>query len=204
MEPKSPALQDGFLTTGLLEKSLPSLLIPFPYFILFHSSYHYLSVYINSCIPNWLWAPWGQDPISRILCCDCTGLIHSRCSVNVLGITALALNHTVKMQPWEFQPKCGHTGTCMCFVLFFLVEYLGWGAPLVAYTVKNLPTVQETWVQFLGWEDSLDLPLENGMAIHSSILAWKIPWTEKPGGLWSMGSQSQIRLSSQHKSIFCF
>ena len=45
MEPKSPALQDGFLTTGLLEKSLPSLLIPFPYFIFFHSSYHYLSVY---------------------------------------------------------------------------------------------------------------------------------------------------------------
>ena len=74
----------------------------------------------------------------------------------------------------------------------------------MAYTVKNLPTVQETWVQFLGWEDPLDLPLENGMAIHSSILAWKIPWTEKPGGLWSMGSQSQIRLSSQHKSIFFF
>ena len=72
---------------------------------------------------------------------------------------------------------------------FFLLEYLGWGASLVAYTVNNLPTVQETWVQLLGWEDPLDLPLENRMAIHSSILAWKIPWTEKPGGLWSMGSQ---------------
>ena len=45
--------------------------------------------------------------------------------------------------------------------------------------------VQETWVQSLGWED----PLEKEMAIHSSILAWKIPWTEEPGGLQFMGSQ---------------
>ena len=51
--------------------------------------------------------------------------------------------------------------------------------------VKNLPTMQETRVQFLGGED----PLENGMASHSSILAWKNPWTEEPGGLQSMGSQ---------------
>ena len=50
---------------------------------------------------------------------------------------------------------------------------------LVAQLVKNLPAVQETWVQFLGWED----PLEKEMAIHSSILAWRIPWTEEPGGL---------------------
>ena len=49
----------------------------------------------------------------------------------------------------------------------------------MAYTVKNLPTVQEPWVQFLGWED----PLENRMETHSNILAWKIPWTEKPGEL---------------------
>ena len=51
--------------------------------------------------------------------------------------------------------------------------------------VKNLPTVQETWVQSLGWED----PLEKEMAIHSSTIAWKIPWTEEPGSLQSMGSQ---------------
>ena len=50
---------------------------------------------------------------------------------------------------------------------------------------KNLPTIQETWVQFLGWED----PLEEEMATHSSILAWRIPWTEEPGGLESTGSQ---------------
>ena len=52
-------------------------------------------------------------------------------------------------------------------------------ASLVAQMVRNLPAVHETWVQSVGWED----PLEKGMATHSSILAWKIPWTEGPGGL---------------------
>ena len=51
--------------------------------------------------------------------------------------------------------------------------------------VKSLPAMQETWVQFLGREDSM----EEGMAIHSSILAWRIPWTEEPGGIQSMGSR---------------
>ena len=51
--------------------------------------------------------------------------------------------------------------------------------------VKNLPTMQETWVRSLGWED----PLEKGMATHPSILAWRIPWTEEPGGLQPTGSQ---------------
>ena len=51
--------------------------------------------------------------------------------------------------------------------------------------VKNLPAMQETWVQSLGQEACL----EKGMASHSSILAWEIPWTEEPGGLQSMGSQ---------------
>ena len=51
--------------------------------------------------------------------------------------------------------------------------------------VKNLPAMWETWVQSLGWED----PLENGTVTHCSILAWRIPWTEEPGGLQSMGSQ---------------
>ena len=58
-------------------------------------------------------------------------------------------------------------------------------ASLVAQMVKNLPAIQETWVRSLGQED----PLEKGMAIHSSILAWRIPWTEEPGGLQSMESQ---------------
>ena len=58
-------------------------------------------------------------------------------------------------------------------------------------TVKCLPTVLETWVRALGWED----PLEKEMETHSSTLAWKIPWTEEPGRLQSMGSQSRTRLS---------
>ena len=58
-------------------------------------------------------------------------------------------------------------------------------ASLVAHTVKNLPAIQETRVQLLGQED----PLEKGVATHSSILAWKIPQTEEPGGLQSMGSR---------------
>ena len=53
--------------------------------------------------------------------------------------------------------------------------------------VKNLPTIWETLVRSLVWED----PLEMGMATHSNILAWKIPWREEPGGLQSMGLQSQ-------------
>ena len=57
--------------------------------------------------------------------------------------------------------------------------------PRVAQTVKNLTAVQETQVRSLGQED----PLEKGMATHSSILAWRIPWTEEPGGLQSVGSQ---------------
>ena len=58
-------------------------------------------------------------------------------------------------------------------------------ASLVVQVVKNLPAMQDTWVQSVGWED----PLEKGMTTHSSILAWRIPWTEEPGGLQSMGSQ---------------
>ena len=56
--------------------------------------------------------------------------------------------------------------------------------------VKRLLTTQETWVQSLVQEDLLD----EEMAIHSSILAWEIPWTKKPGRLWSMGLQSRTRL----------
>ena len=72
---------------------------------------------------------------------------------------------------------CGNLknlGIVLCFKIF-----------PVAQTVKNLPAVQETWVQALGWED----PLEEGMAIHSNILAWRIPWTEEPGRPQSMGLQ---------------
>ena len=60
---------------------------------------------------------------------------------------------------------------------------------LVAQTVKNLPVMQETWVRLLGQKD----PLENGMATNSSILAWRIPWTEEPGGLQSVSNSPRVR-----------
>ena len=58
-------------------------------------------------------------------------------------------------------------------------EIIKYEASLVAQLVKNLPAMWETWVLSLGWED----PLEKGMAIHSSILDWRIPWTKEPGEL---------------------
>ena len=67
----------------------------------------------------------------------------------------------------------------------FQARVLEWGAIAFSETVKQLPAMQETWVQFLGWED----PLAKEMAAHSSTLAWKIPWTEDPGRLQSMGLQ---------------
>ena len=63
-------------------------------------------------------------------------------------------------------------------------DYFPWTS-LVAQTVEHLPTLWETLFRSLGQED----PLEKEMATHSSILAWRIPWTEVPGGLYSMGSQ---------------
>jgi len=57
--------------------------------------------------------------------------------------------------------------------------------PIIAQLVKHLPAMWETWVQFLGWE----VPLEKEMATHSSILAWRILWTEDPGRLQFMGLQ---------------
>ena len=62
---------------------------------------------------------------------------------------------------------------------------MGYGASLVTQLVKNLPAMQKTWVRSLGQDD----PLEEGTATHSSVLAWRIPWTEESGGLQSKGSQ---------------
>ena len=81
--------------------------------------------------------------------------------------------------------------THILFLLTFLklflklILYIYIWASLVAQRLKHLPAMQETWVRSLGWED----PLEKGMATYSSILAWRIPWMEEPGGLPSTGSQ---------------
>ena len=66
--------------------------------------------------------------------------------------------------------------------MLFVVDWTS----LVAQLVKNPPAKQETWIRSLGQED----PLKKGMATHSSIFAWEIPWAEEPGRLQSMGSQS--------------
>ena len=80
----------------------------------------------------------------------------------------------------------------VCFFSFFYLLFFYFvgaslvvRASLVAHIVKNLLAMQETQVQYLGQED----PLEKGMATHSTIIAWRIPWTEEPGGLQSTGSQ---------------
>ena len=63
-----------------------------------------------------------------------------------------------------------------CLLWYFATHHISIGASLIAQLVKNLPAMQETLVQFLGWED----PLEKGKATHSSVLAWRIPWTVCP------------------------
>ena len=78
-----------------------------------------------------------------------------------------------------------------------IVSHTTQWASLVAQSVKNLPAMQETWVGFLGWEDSL----EKEIATHFGILAWRIPWNEEPGRLQSMGSQESdttSRLNCHH------
>ena len=77
--------------------------------------------------------------------------------------------------------------TRVIWLQFSHIYAIKW-ASLVAQMVKNLPTMQETRFQSLGLED----PLEKAIATHSSILAWRIPWTEEPGGLQSIGSQSVV------------
>ena len=86
---------------------------------------------------------------------------------------------------WKGEPAGGALSLSCPFPSSFMVSMVRLWASLVAQMVNNLPTMQETWVRSLGWEDLL----EKGMAHHSSILAWRIPWTEEPGGLQSMGSQ---------------
>ena len=90
-------------------------------------------------------------------------------------------------------PKLSQKEVCVCIAFKNCVYRLDYPfsvwlrafASLTAQTVKNPPAVQETWVQSLGQE----APLEKVMATHSSILAWRIPWTEEPGRLQSMGLQ---------------
>ena len=67
----------------------------------------------------------------------------------------------------------------------------------MAQTVKNLPAMQETWVQSLGRED----PLEKGMATHSNILTWRIPWAEEPDGLYSSWGSRELDMTEQLNTL---
>ena len=85
----------------------------------------------------------------------------------------------------------------------FLLQRIGYPlqyswASLVAQVVKNPPAMWETWVRSLGWEDTL----EKSIANHSSILAWRIPWTEEPGGLQSIGWHRDMTEVTQLAGIF--
>ena len=88
-------------------------------------------------------------------------------------------------QDWQFLYR-ETVDFCFCLTLKSCILFLSkcLVTSLVAQTVKSLPAMQEAWVPSLGWED----PLEEEMVTHSSILAWRIPWTEEPHGLQSMGS----------------
>ena len=101
-------------------------------------------------------------------------------------------NESYKQQKYNLQFwALGIHGTlhqkipCLVRAHFLFLRRLFSCCVLMAQSVKNLPSMQETWVRLLGRED----PLEKEMATHSSILAWRIPWTKEPGRLQSMGLQ---------------
>ena len=86
-----------------------------------------------------------------------------------------------------------------CCVIPFICVYCDLWASLVIQLVKNSPAMRETPVRFLGQED----PLEEGMAMHCSVLAWRIPRTEEPGGLPSTGSQRRTPRAAKHSTARC-
>ena len=93
----------------------------------------------------------------------------------------------MSVKEWIEHVKSEAEKTFMNLLQKFEFTFQEW-ASLMAQTVKSLPAMWESQVQSLGWKD----PLEEGMATLCSILAWRIPWTEGFGGLWSMGSQRVI------------
>ena len=116
----------------------------------------------------------------------------------VRGTFGMLLSMIYRMSVFlqKYINMCIYTCICVCiyicmymciYIYIYIYIYICIGFPS-SPAVKNLPEMQETQVQSLGWKD----PLEEGMATHSSILAWRIPWTEKPVGLYSpWGPKSQ-------------
>ena len=115
-------------------------------------------------------------------------------SVNSIFNVSTWISSHVKVNLWPLG-RDGLGESYSCFTTVYCILY--W-ASLVAQTIKNLPAMQEIQVQFLGWKDSL----EKGMATHSSILAWRIPWAEEPGGPQSMGSQ-RVKHDWVNNTFYC-
>ena len=127
--------------------------------------------------------PWAEEP----------GRLQSMALLRVRYDWTTSLSHIGEGNGNPFQCSClenPRDGGAWWAAVYGVTQSqtrLKWLSSLAAaaQTVKNLPAMQETQVQSLGWED----PLEKGMATHSNILVWEIPWTEEPGGLQSMVSQ---------------
>ena len=120
---------------------------------------HYLDSYAWWCISNWR-----------------STYIHTYTHIHIYKYICPCLFKLSTPTKLSNDKRTLFCGSSKCFFC---------GTSLVAQMVKRLSTMQETWVWALGWED----PLEKEMAIHSSTIAWKIPWTEEPGRLQFMGSQ---------------
>jgi len=137
----------------------------FPDFTLLHHC-HLLLLTI------WTYAPWEQDLLVVI--------------THLKECPALQNKYPVNSCLPQLFPSKASWSLLHCSIASY------W-ASLVAQRVRNLPTMWEIWVPFLGWEN----PLEKGMATHSSILAWRIPWTEEPAGLaghnWTTNRKPLIR-----------
>ena len=118
---------------------------------------------LNTCFPSGSLELWYMAPGRRCLC--------GQPPTKTSGAVSNDLSWLATSQAYPNNSLLGELSTSY--------------ASLVAQMIKRLPAMQETRVQSLGWED----PLEKEMATHSSILAWRIPWTEEPGRLQSTGSQ---------------
>ena len=126
-------------------------------------------------------------------------LLLSSCNLwRTRGLVRLVrISNVCKMTQLEVKPRLSYSASSFLTIdwrwwfLFIYFEYRSNGrASLVAQVVKNLPSVKETWVQSLGWEDLL----EKGMASHSSILAWRIPWTKGQATVYGIAnSQTWLR-----------
>ena len=114
------------------------------------------------------------------------------CSVVSDSLRPHGLYRTRLLLPWNSLCKNVGVGCHSLLQRIFLTQGLNLGLLLVAQTVKNMPSMQKTQVLSWSWEDLL----EKGMVTHSNILTWRIPWTEEPGRLQSMGSK-ELEMTEQ-------